>query len=146
VCWIIRNIFKTHWKLDPNTYNQQLYVHLVERHWEHQNLKKFEPPFHPKGEKHEFHGCMLHQFISKEKIPFLIIFVTHFCFNLLPPSLIGLGWTNVIQFQILTWPFVWWVMSHLKNYMEIRKSSMMFYNNQNHVVWNYYWQACILVF
>jgi hypothetical protein len=39
--------------------NQQLYVHLAERHWEHQNLKNLEPPFLWKKKKHEFLGVQV---------------------------------------------------------------------------------------
>jgi hypothetical protein len=52
--------FETHWKLDLNAYDQQLYVHLAKRHLKHQNLKNVQPFFFLKGKRHEFLGCMLH--------------------------------------------------------------------------------------
>jgi hypothetical protein len=85
----------THWELDVNTYDWQLSVHLVKRHWEHQNQKMFKIPTSSQKEKNLILGCMLHHLIDRAKFLSPKMFVTLFQLDLMPHSLISLRWTII---------------------------------------------------
>jgi hypothetical protein len=85
----------THWEFDVNTYDWQLSVHLVRRHWKHQNQKMFKTPISSQKEKKMIIGCMLHHLIGRTKFLSPKMFVTLFQLDLMPHSLINLKWTII---------------------------------------------------
>ncbi len=128
----------THWELDVNTYYLQLGVHLVRRHWEHQNKKLFKTPISSQKEKKLILGCTLHHFIGIAKFLSPKTFVNIFQLDLMPYSLISLKWT-IISYTTLNLELVIYLVNNqstLKTLGKPRKNSMISFHMIMHATWH----------